>query len=264
LLEQNRNYGDQCAFPKEDQLRLISVGCRRLLSALALSCRDCRLARSGGISPPERWQSPVWADGPSGRPHSLVGRTNPTGRSVAVRQANATGGPSLSRQTGAGTSPRSGPNEPKIPNKTTLRTRLRGSGKESRHAGLRYHGQTNRRGRPIAGWAEMSDWAERTQTRGRGMPAALYLLRLGLIRLLALRLKILLYFSCCLQGGLFLRSLRLCLFAVLNDQSVAKPVDWKRSRGSAPTLPPGCFGQTNPRSNPAARVSANEPKVQAK
>lgn len=37
----------------------------------------------------------------------------------------------------------------------------------------------------------------------------LYLLPLGSIRVLAFRLKILLYFSCCLQGGLFLRSLRL-------------------------------------------------------
>ena len=32
--------------------------------------------------------------------------------------------------------------------------------------GLRYHGQTNRRGRPVGGWAEMSDSAERTQSRG--------------------------------------------------------------------------------------------------
>jgi hypothetical protein len=83
----------------------------------------------------------------------------------------------------------------------------------------------------------------------------LYLVPLGLIRLLALRLKILLYFSCCLQGGLFLRSLRLCLFAVLKDQSVAKPVRWKRSRGSAPTLPPGCFSRTNPRTQPSQHLA---------
>jgi hypothetical protein len=40
--------------------------------------------------------------------------------------------------------------------------------RQSRHAGPRYHGQTNRRGRPVAGWAEMSDWAEPTQSRGIG------------------------------------------------------------------------------------------------
>jgi hypothetical protein len=86
----------------------------------------------------------------------------------------------------------------------------------------------------------------------------LYLLPLGLIRLLALRLKILLYFSCCLQGGLFLRSLRLCLFAVLKDQSVAKPVDWNRSRGSAPTLP--LFWPNEPKDAAESAFWPNEPK----
>jgi hypothetical protein len=74
-----------------------------------------------------------------------------------------------------------------------------GSDKESRRTGLRYHGQTSRRGPPIAGWAEMSDWAERTQRPRHARSQSL--LPLGSIHLLALWLKIRLYFSCCLQGS---------------------------------------------------------------
>ena len=61
----------------------------------------------------------------------------------------------------------------------------------------------------------------------------LYLLPLGSIRVLAFRLKILLYFSCCLQGGLFLHSLRLC--SLSGSQSAVgrkKAVSRKKSRGS--------------------------------
>jgi hypothetical protein len=62
------------------------------------------------------------------------------------------------------------------------------------------------------------------------------------------RLKILLYFSCCLQGGLFLRSLRLCPFSAFGkDQSVAKAAGRKESRGEELTRRPGCFGRPNPR-----------------
>jgi hypothetical protein len=58
-----------------------------------------------------------------------------------------------------------------------------------------------------------------------------------------------------LQGRVFLRSLRLCPFSVSKDQSVAKAVDWKRSRGSAVTLPPSCFGLTIPRGSPVTPVA---------
>jgi hypothetical protein len=58
---------------------------------------------------------------------------------------------------------------------------------------------------PTSDWAEMADWAERTQRPRHARSQSL--LPLGSMRLLAFRLKILLYFSCCLQGRLFLRSL---------------------------------------------------------
>ena len=260
LVRTKQEQRGQCTLLKEDQLRLISVGCGRLIPALALPCRVCRLARAGGILPSDRWQSPVWANEPAtGRPQSLVGRTNPTGRSVAVRQANATAGPSLSRQTGSGTSARSGPNEPKIPNKTTSRARSCGSGNESPHTSLRYYGQTNRRGRPVAGWAEMSDWAERTQSRGTH--DACHLLPLGSIRRTRLSVENSPVFFLLFTGkSIFALAAVVPVLSLRKDQSVAKAAGRKRTRGAEPTLTPGCFGRTNPRRQPKSAFGQTIPR----
>ena len=53
------------------------------------------------------------------------------------------------------------------------------------------------------------------------------LLPLGSMRLLAFRLKILLYFSCCLQGRLFLRSLWLCRLSAFEKTSPSQSPDRK-------------------------------------
>ena len=78
----------------------------------------------------------------------------------------------------------------------------------------------------------------------------LYLLPLGSIRVLAFWLKILLYFSCCLQGGLFLRSLWLCPFSAFEKTNRRKSRRSERTRGAELTRQPGCFGRTNPRTQP--------------
>ena len=78
---------------------------------------------------------------------------------------------------------------------------------------------------PTSDWAEMADWAERTQRPRHARSQSI--LPLGSIHLLAFRLKILLYFSCCLQGSLFLRSLRLCPLSAFEKTSPSQSPDRK-------------------------------------
>jgi len=119
---------------------------------------------------------------------------------------------------------------------------------------------------PTSDWAEMADWAERTQRPRHARSQSL--LPLGSIRLLAFRLKILLYFSCCLQGRLFLRSLRLCpLSAFERTNPSQKPPVGKNPRREAhataglswPNEPKetarSAFGQTIPRSSAVTPVA---------
>jgi hypothetical protein len=83
-------------------------------------------------------------------------------------------------------------------------------------------------------------------------------------------LKIPLYFSCCLQGGLFLRSLRLCPFSDFERTNPSqKPSVGKES---AVRRPRDLFGRTNPKTRPSqhlakrtqaaalSRFRPNEPK----
>lgn len=144
---------------------------------------------------------------------------------------------------------------------------MRGSGKQSRHAGLRYYGQTNRRGRP----RQIGRKWQIGQNEPRGRPRharSQSLLPLGSPRLLAFRLKILLYFSCCLRGRLFLRSLRLCPLSALERTNPSqKPPVGKNPRREAhaiaglfwPNEPKetarSAFGQTIPRSSPVTPVA---------
>ena len=119
---------------------------------------------------------------------------------------------------------------------------------------------------PTSDWAEMADWAERTQRPRHARSQSL--LPLGSIRLLAFRLKILLYFSCCLRGRLFLRSLRLCPLSALERTNPSqKPPVGKNPRREAhataglswPNEPKetarSAFGQTIPRSSPVTPVA---------
>ena len=131
---------------------------------------------------------------------------------------------------------------------------MRGSGKQSRHAGLRYYGQTNRRGRP----RQIGRKWQIGQNEPRGRPRharSQSLLPLGSIRLLAFRLKILLYFSCCLQGSLFLRSLRLCPFSAFEKTNPSQEPRSERTRGAKLTRQPGYFGRTNPRRQPGQHLA---------
>jgi hypothetical protein len=118
-----------------------------------------------------------------------------------------------------------------------------------------------------------SDWAEMAvgQNKPRGRPRharSQSLLPLGSIRLLAFRLKSLLYFSCCLQGRLFLCSLRLCAFSAFERTNPSqKPPVGKNPRREAhapaelfwPNEPKeaarSAFGQTIPRGSPVTPVA---------
>jgi hypothetical protein len=106
---------------------------------------------------------------------------------------------------------------------------------------------------PTSDWVEMADWAERTQRPRHARSQSL--LPLGSIHLLAFRLKILLYFSCCLQGSLFLRSLWLCRSQPSKGPIRRKSRRSERTRGAKLTRQPGYFGRTNPRRQPGQHLA---------
>ena len=283
------------ASPHIGRLRPLNPSARTPLQSLP----PC--ARRAGILPSDRWQSPVWASEPKGQPHFPLWPDEPS-------QPNAISG-----------SVAGWPNEPdrqisrRLPDEPDRRPRFVQANR-IRHIGTIWAKRTqdtkqddvtspiarirqrkpphepavlwpNEPERPpTSDWAEMADWAERTQRPRHAR--RLYLLPLGSIRILAFWLKIPLYFSCCLQGGLFLRSLWLYrLSSLRKDHSVAKPsvgknpaarsspdsraVLARRTQGSP--KPP--FGQTNPRRQPGqhvakrsqgaaqSRLQPNEPKL---
>jgi hypothetical protein len=260
------------ASPHIGRLRPLNPSARTPLQSLP----PC--ARRAGILPSDRWQSPVWASEPKGQPHFPLWPDEPS-------QPNAISG-----------SVAGWPNEPdrqisrRLPDEPDRRPRFVQANR-IRHIGTIWAKRTqdtkqddvtspiarirqrkpphepavlwpNEPERPpTSDWAEMADWAERTQRPRHARSQSL--LPFGSIRILAFRLKILPYFSCCLQGAYFCARYGCTGSQPSKGPLRRKAVGRKESRGAELTRQPGCFGPPNPRVTQAT-IWPNEPKEAAR
>jgi hypothetical protein len=295
------------ASPHIGRLRPLNPSARTPLHSLP----PC--ARRAGILPSDRWQSPAWASEPKGQPHFPLWPEEPS-------QPNAISG-----------SVAGWPNEPdrqisrRLPDEPDRRPRFVQANRirhictiwAKRTQDTKQDDVTSPIARirqrkpphepavlwpneperpPTSDWAEMADWAERTQRPRHARSQSL--LPFGSIRILAFRLKILPYFSCCLQGSLFLRALWLYRLSAFERTTPSQSrrseriprrgahatagLFWpaepkghpghhlaKRTQGGSPVSiwpndpqgqPSHACGQTNPR-GAESRFRPNEPKL---
>lgn len=270
------------ASPHIGRLRPLNPSARTPLQSLP----PC--ARRAGILPSDRWQSPVWASEPIGQPHFPLWPDEPS-------QPNAISG-----------SVAGWPNEPdrqisrRLPDEPDRRPRFVQANR-IRHIGTIWAKRTqdtkqddvtspiarirqrkpphepavlwpNEPERPpTSDWAEMADWAERTQRPRHARSQSL--LPFGSIRILAFRLKILPYFFPVVyrEPIFFARAMVVPALSLRKDHSVAKPSVGKNpaarsSRDSRAVLarrtqgsPRPPFGQTNPRRQPGQHLAKRSP-----